>query len=97
MNPLRSKTIQLIASLALVLAFIVPAQAATVTPARFLPGDDAIQAASHDQVAPNISFGSQSSLVVWGDKRSNPTGFILQLADGARHRLRRRARAGRRA
>jgi len=37
-----------------------------------LPGDNTISAASGDQIAPSLSHGSNSILVVWADGRANP-------------------------
>ncbi|MFN2166083.1 MAG: hypothetical protein ACK2U9_07450, partial [Anaerolineae bacterium] len=74
-----NRTISLPLALFLVMAFAATGltQRATLTPPRFLPGDDAIGPAAGDQESPAIARGDNSFLVVWSDKRAAAGGSIF--------------------
>lgn len=58
--------------LVLVTAFVltVPAQAVTLLPPRFVPGDDTIGSAAGTRHVPAIARGGNQFLVVWADQRA---------------------------
>jgi hypothetical protein len=50
------------------------AQTPNLTPLQFLPGDQAISAASADQLAPVVARGGNMYLTVWQDSRGGGSG-----------------------
>lgn len=55
-------------------AMVTSAGASSITPSRWLPGDDLISPAYNAQIAPAIGQGNGTALIVWTDSRAIVTG-----------------------
>ena len=71
----RNKLFFLLIAFVLTLSLVVAATAASITPSRYVPGDNLIGQAAGDQMSPQIASGGNIYLSVWADKRAILTGF----------------------
>ena len=67
--------------LILSLTLALPAQAITLLPNSYLPGDDTIGAASEGQLIPAIAAGNGNFLAVWSDQRAMAPGASFYEAE----------------